>query len=195
MVQIKFALLAFVLLPLSLFASASPFHYPRAIEGLPKETSHIAWDEETGKVIAYNSAGDNLGEFSLHKRTVEANTGTTNGKAASKGNGKRDAAVGACSTLSSDDVQKLPGWNTLVSTAKKNWGNGSYKVVTNDQDYPNLPAQACTSTNPSKVEISGQPQCNTQDSSSQGTQTGTSGIVTLTHSHAGHDIHVHDHRH
>lgn len=33
----------------------------------------------------------------------------------------------------------VPGWNTLKSTAEKNWGKGSYNVVTNDKDVRTYP--------------------------------------------------------
>lgn len=87
MVHIKSALMAIVL-SMALLASASPFYYPREIKGLPKETSHIALDEKTGKVIAYNEAWKKLGEFSLPKMSVNPAKGQNPGNKASGLSGK-----------------------------------------------------------------------------------------------------------
>lgn len=82
MVHIKSALLVIVL-SMTIFVSASPFYYPRTIKGLPKETSHIALDEKTGKVIAYNKAWKKLGEFTLPKTSGKSTKGKNTGKKAS----------------------------------------------------------------------------------------------------------------
>jgi len=74
----------------------------------------------------------------------------------------------------------------LKSTAEKNWGTGSYNVVTNDKDYPDSPANSCVSTDAVPIDpdsgTSASTSCTTQSSSSDGVQVGTSGTVSLTHS-------------
>ncbi|KAJ7490786.1 hypothetical protein FB451DRAFT_1079539 [Mycena latifolia] len=141
---------------------------PTHITGLPKDATHVALDEEAREIIAFNRRGENLGRFTLAPRA-----------------GYR-RATGSCADMSSDDVQKLPGWNTLKAAAEKNWGTGSYNVVTNDKDYPDSPAQSCVSTDQVAIVPDGSPSasqsCNTQSSNSDGEQVGTNGTIALTHS-------------
>ncbi|KAJ7100514.1 hypothetical protein C8R44DRAFT_642004 [Mycena epipterygia] len=156
-----------------LLASAAPsFTYPSHISGLPRDASHLALDEEAREIIAFSRRGETLGRFALSDVDPD---GTVS---------RRDS--GACSAMSSDDVQNLPGWNTLKSTAEKNWGTGSYNVVTNDKDYPSQPAQFCVSTDVVQIVPDGTPSasqsCSVQASESNGEQSGTSGTISLTHS-------------
>ncbi|KAJ7500534.1 hypothetical protein B0H11DRAFT_2378367 [Mycena galericulata] len=152
-----------LLAPLLVFAT--PLTSPRDISGIP---THLALDEETREVIAFNRRGENLGRFPLeHVGVSKRNT------------------TGSCATMSPSDVQQLPGWNTLKATAEKNWGTGSYNVVTNDKDYPSQPAQSCVSTDVVNIAPDGSPSasqsCTTQQSTSNGEQVGTSGSIALTH--------------
>ncbi|KAJ7494220.1 hypothetical protein B0H11DRAFT_2227644 [Mycena galericulata] len=116
-----------LLAPLIVFAAPPISLDPRDIAGIP---THLALDEETREVIAFNRRGENLGRFPLEHMGIS----------------KRNTTTGSCADMSSSDVQQLPGWNTLKATAESNWGTGSYNVVTNDQNYPSEPAQSCVST-------------------------------------------------
>ncbi|KAJ6613693.1 hypothetical protein B0H10DRAFT_1805077 [Mycena sp. CBHHK59/15] len=159
-----------LLMPLLAVAAPSPsFSYPSHIAGLPRDTTHVGLDETTRELVAYARNGTNLGRFALPEPdTVSAR------------------ATGSCADMSSSDVQTLPGWNTLKSTAEKNWGTGSYNVVTNDKDYPNQPAQSCVSTDAVGITVdpgqSAAKSCTTQTSESNGEQVGTNGTIALTHS-------------
>ncbi|KAJ7604301.1 hypothetical protein DFH06DRAFT_1487715 [Mycena polygramma] len=168
----------FILAPLLAFGlpqTSHPAHSnrdsgtsPTYIAGLPTNTTHLALDDETGEVIAFDRGGEQFGRFPLAPRATDS------------------PPVGACADMSSDDVQKLPGWNTLKTTAEKNWGTGSYKVVTNDKSFPDQPAQSCVSTDVVAIVPDGNPSasksCNTQSSQSDGKQVGSNGSIALTHS-------------
>ncbi|KAF7342704.1 hypothetical protein MSAN_02028300 [Mycena sanguinolenta] len=170
----------FIMAPLLAFSAPQTSHStysnrnsgrsPTYIAGLPTDTTHLALDDEAGEVIAFGRRGEQLGRFAFAPHTTD----------------RRDAQVGACADMSSDDVQKLPGWNTLKTTAENNWGTGSYNVVTNDKNYPDSPAQSCVSTDVVSIVPDGNPSasqsCNTQSSQSGGKQVGTNGTIALTHS-------------
>ncbi|KAJ7290389.1 hypothetical protein C8J57DRAFT_340788 [Mycena rebaudengoi] len=156
--------------PLLVSAAPSNVLLPRHIAGLPRDAAHLALDEDAREIIAFSQTGANLGRFpiNLGSRLAERQ------------------ATGACATMSSDDVQKLPGWKILKDAAESNWGNGKYNVVTNDKDFADQPAQSCASTD--AIDIipdDNQPVekvCHTQNSKSDGQQVGTNGTIALTHS-------------
>ncbi|KAL1705334.1 hypothetical protein EV121DRAFT_258697 [Schizophyllum commune] len=144
-------------LALSMLAAASPMPAPR-LNAVPRDAAKLAVDEETGNYIAFDAAGKHLG-------FIEPSTQL----------GRRD---GSCSALSSDDVQKLPGWDKLVSQANDNWGDHKRKIVTNDSDYPDRPASICAK-DAGDITINGDPECTT---STQTLSTGvkdTTGIATV----------------
>ncbi|KAJ7490785.1 hypothetical protein FB451DRAFT_1221065, partial [Mycena latifolia] len=152
--------------------SAAPsFTYPRQISGLPRDATHLALDEHAREIIAFSRRGEQLGRFAFANGT-DINIS------------RRNVSSGACADLSSDDVQKLPGWNTLKSTAEKNWGTGSYNVVTNDKNYPDSPAQNCVSTDVVQIALDGNPSasgsCHTTNDKSDGKMVGSDGTVALT---------------
>ncbi|KAJ6630435.1 hypothetical protein B0H10DRAFT_2428028 [Mycena sp. CBHHK59/15] len=165
------SLVAFFLLTPLLVSAAPSYEYPRHIAGLPRDATHLALDEEAREIVAFSRSGENLGRFPIGLES---------------GASRRGAVTGACADMSSDDVQKLPGWNTLKAAAEKNWGTGSYNVVTNDKDYVDQPAQSCASTDSVKIVPDGTPDaskvCTTQASNSDGKQVGTNGTIALAHS-------------
>ncbi|KAJ7100518.1 hypothetical protein C8R44DRAFT_642060 [Mycena epipterygia] len=166
------SLVVFFLAAPLLVSAVPPRFHPGHISGLPRDATHLALDEEAREIIAFSRRGETLGRFAfLNGSDVDVS---------------RRATTGACADMSSDDVQKLPGWNTLKSAAEKNWGTGSYNVVTNDKDYPDQPAQSCASTEVVPIVPDGTPSsaqsCTTQSSKGDGQQVGTSGTIALTHS-------------
>ncbi|KAJ7100508.1 hypothetical protein C8R44DRAFT_843449 [Mycena epipterygia] len=174
MARFTSSLVAFFLVAPLLAWAAPSFTYPSHISGLPRDTTHLALDEEAREIIAFSRRGETLGRFAFPNMDTNSTIS------------KRDATTGACADMSSDDVQKLPGWNTLKSTAEKNWGTGSYNVVTNDKDYPSQPAQSCASTDVIQIVPDGTPSasksCTSQSSQSNGQQVGTNGTIAMTHS-------------
>ncbi|KAJ7131357.1 hypothetical protein C8R44DRAFT_871853 [Mycena epipterygia] len=52
-------------------------------------------------------------------------------------------STSGCVPLTAAEVQTIPGWTTLKSTAEKDWGTGPYNVIANDPDYTNQPATNC----------------------------------------------------
>ncbi|KAK7018875.1 hypothetical protein R3P38DRAFT_1276589 [Favolaschia claudopus] len=74
----------------------------------------------------------------------------------------------SCNPLTADDVKTLPGYATLLSTAKANWGDGSFNLVTNDPGLPNSPALSCVQTDPVTISI-GKPACTTSNQELDGT--------------------------
>ncbi|KAJ7830448.1 hypothetical protein B0H14DRAFT_2807555 [Mycena olivaceomarginata] len=161
MAPFTFSLAAFfIIAPLMAFGAPQTSHLthgsrdsgaaPTYIAGLPRDTTHLALDDEAGEVIAFGRRGEQLGRFAFATHP------------------------------------RLPGWNTLKTTAETNWGTGSYNVVTNDKNYPDSPAQSCVSTDVVLIVPDGNPSasqsCNTQSSQSGGNQVGTNGTIALTHS-------------
>ncbi|KAL1706315.1 hypothetical protein EV121DRAFT_257428 [Schizophyllum commune] len=133
------------------------------LESVPAHATKLAIDDVTKRIIAYDARGVHLG-FVERSAFLKA---------------KRDD-VGACSSMSADDVQKLtvPGWDQLEQKANDNWGDGSRKIVTNDEDYPEQPAQICAE-DAGDITIDGDPECTTQTQSLDTTVSGTNGTATV----------------
>ncbi|GAW08860.1 hypothetical protein LENED_010963 [Lentinula edodes] len=90
---------------------------------------------------------------------------------------RRDTSS-ACKNLTNPKL--LPDWDKIAKYAKEQWGNGKHKVVTNDKHFPQYPALLCApSTETVAVTYTGQPQCMTNNASSQGVLSGTSGSVSI----------------
>ncbi|KAJ8515471.1 hypothetical protein ONZ45_g7130 [Pleurotus djamor] len=150
--------LAAVLIVTPLLVVANPLpHIPR---DLPNGTDRIAYDEKNHSLLAFDASGKMLGRV---------DPGVAN---------PQKRAAGSCSNLSADDAQKLPGWKAIEDQANKNWGNGKRKIVTNDQDFANQPAQLCVGDGPVAVTKDGQPQCSTNQQSTEG-KLAQDGSVTL----------------
>ncbi|KAJ6523237.1 hypothetical protein DFH09DRAFT_1190669 [Mycena vulgaris] len=130
---------------------------------LPQDASRLAYNNNTHEIIAFASNGSNLGRFYL-----------------AQGQGKR-AATGSCVDMSPADVQNMPGWSILQSTAQQYWGSGSYNLVTNDPHYPDAPAQVCAEMDTVPITTDGDPSCVTQNSTSGGEQVATDGSITQQH--------------
>ncbi|KAJ3991394.1 hypothetical protein F5050DRAFT_1716128 [Lentinula boryana] len=90
----------------------------------------------------------------------------------------RRSSAGACKNLT--DPKILPGWEKINEYAKTHWGNKRHKVVTNDKDFPQFPALVCTpTTQPIQMSYSGEPLCTTNNVTSAGVLSGTSGTVSV----------------
>ncbi|TRM68925.1 hypothetical protein BD626DRAFT_446511 [Schizophyllum amplum] len=148
----------FASLALALCANATPTPEPSFV-GVPREASRLAFDQLSRRVLAYDARGTYLG-------VVERDAAPE----------RRDG--GACSALSADDAKKLPGWDTLEQQAKDNWGDGSWKIVTNDEDFPEQPAQVCAE-DAGDITIDGDPECTTQTQTLDTDISGTNGTATV----------------
>ena len=109
----------FATLAFAMIGSASPAP-ERTFVGVPREASKLAFDTVTRRTLAYDARGTYLG---LVERDPTPQ--------------RREG--GACSSLSADDAQKLPGWDQLENKANDNWGDGSRNIVTNDEDVSAAP--------------------------------------------------------
>ncbi|KIY43239.1 hypothetical protein FISHEDRAFT_9006, partial [Fistulina hepatica ATCC 64428] len=132
----------------------------RTLDAVPDDATHLAVEEDGCSVIVFGRDGV-LGRV----------------LAGGSHHVKRDNA--SCSALSVDELEGLSGWDTLVTTAQSNWGDGSWSIVTNPDDYPEYSANSCISTNTVQVTTNGDPECETYNSTSGGTLVGTNGSVTL----------------
>ncbi|KAJ6586700.1 hypothetical protein B0H10DRAFT_2442683 [Mycena sp. CBHHK59/15] len=56
------------------------------------------------------------------------------------------ASTAGCTPLSAEQVQTIPGWTNLKSTAEKDWGTSPYNIITNDPNYTDQPATDCAGT-------------------------------------------------
>ncbi|KAJ3861033.1 hypothetical protein EV359DRAFT_84731 [Lentinula novae-zelandiae] len=92
---------------------------------------------------------------------------------------RRDTSTSACKNLTNPKL--LPGWDKIAAYAKEQWGDEvEHKVVTNDKHFPQFPALLCAPTTETvAVKYTGQPQCMTNNASSQGVLSGTSGSVSI----------------
>ncbi|KAJ3926282.1 MAG: hypothetical protein NXY57DRAFT_1043397 [Lentinula lateritia] len=85
------------------------------------------------------------------------------------------------------DTSTIPGWDKIAAYAKEQWGDEEHKIVTNDKHFPQFPALLCAPTTETVAvkytgQITpndGQPQCMTNNASSQGVLSGTSGSVSI----------------
>ncbi|KAL1729487.1 hypothetical protein EV714DRAFT_273544 [Schizophyllum commune] len=148
----------FATLAFAMIGSASPAP-ARTFVGVPREASKLAFDTVTKRTLAYDARGTYLG---LVERDPTPQ--------------RREG--GACSSLSADDAQKLPGWDQLENKANDNWGDGSRNIVTNDEDFPTQPAQVCAE-DAGDITIDGDPKCTTQTQSLDTEVKGTNGTATV----------------
>ncbi|KAF8217524.1 hypothetical protein K438DRAFT_1952414 [Mycena galopus ATCC 62051] len=49
----------------------------------------------------------------------------------------------ACTALSPDQLQSVPGWTDLQNAVEANYGTEPYKIVTNDAQFPTKAASMC----------------------------------------------------
>ncbi|KAJ7071481.1 hypothetical protein C8F01DRAFT_1110697 [Mycena amicta] len=54
------------------------------------------------------------------------------------------ALPGTCSSMTPDQLQSIPGWMTLQQAVEAGYGTTTYKIVTNDRQFPNKPASICS---------------------------------------------------
>ncbi|KAH7100106.1 hypothetical protein BKA62DRAFT_658916 [Auriculariales sp. MPI-PUGE-AT-0066] len=140
-------------------ACALPTSIP-VLDSIPVNAVNIAKDPELDVVIAYDADGNVLGQLP-----------------ASVGMRKRDA--GSCVNMSSDDVQKLPGWEKIAQYARENWGDNWDSANANPDQYPDRGAILCVAGDVTPVTLDGEPSCKTQSQSTGGTIVGADGTVSL----------------
>lgn len=136
----------------------------RRLTHMPRNATKLAVDEESGTVILFDSRDERLG-------VMERDTFSS-----------FDRRGGACTALSADEVQKLPGWDKLKDYANKNWGNYERQIATNEKEYPERAASVCATNEQVELNVNGDPQCTTQSQSAGGDFSGTSGTVALSQS-------------
>ncbi|KAL1687926.1 hypothetical protein GGG16DRAFT_116475 [Schizophyllum commune] len=151
---------ALAALAMALVAHASPAPKRRLLH-MPREATRLAADPETGTIYLYDNRGLHLGI--MERDTFE----------------EIQARAGGCSDISASEVQKLPGWDKLQSTANDFWGNYQREIKTNNPDFPDKPARVCLTNNQVDITINGDPQCTTQSQSSGGDFSGTTGTAAL----------------
>ncbi|KAJ8517878.1 hypothetical protein ONZ45_g4986 [Pleurotus djamor] len=151
MLTTKFlAIAAAVFITTPLFSVARPFPVV-PLDSLPIGTVRVAFDEANNKLLAFDVSGQMLEQ--LNPDALRA---------------QKKRAAGSCVDLSSDDVQKLPGWKKIEDRANSLWGTGKRRIVTNDKDFPDKPAQICAGNGPVTLTKDGEPQCSTSKQSTEG---------------------------
>ncbi|KAL1693432.1 hypothetical protein GGG16DRAFT_49413 [Schizophyllum commune] len=147
---------------LALRVSAGPVIEERQLDAIPQEAKKLAVDDATNRIVVFDDADKYLGFIEPGSTTAAATR----------------RAGGACSALSADDAQKLPGWEKLKADAISRWGDGSWNIVTNDPDYPDSPASVCAQ-DAGPVTVNGTPSCKSSTQTLDTTVTGTSGTATV----------------
>ncbi|KAL1681255.1 hypothetical protein EV122DRAFT_205928 [Schizophyllum commune] len=151
---------ALAALAMALVAHATPTPERRLLH-MPREATRLAADPETGVIYLYDNRGIHLGAMEGH--VFEAIQGR----------------AGGCADISASEVQQLPGWDKLKSTANDMWGDYQREIKTNNPDFADRPARVCVTNNQVDITINGDPQCTTQSQSSGGDFSGTTGTVAL----------------
>ncbi|EJD54656.1 hypothetical protein AURDEDRAFT_156435 [Auricularia subglabra TFB-10046 SS5] len=131
------------------------------LSSMPSNAARIAHDVDRDVLIAYDRAGNLLGELP-----------------ASAALPKRDSA-GTCATISADDIQKLPGWGAIHDYAADNWGSKWDTIDANPSEYRDRGAQVCISGDATPVTLDTDPSCQTQTQTTDGNIVGTDGTITL----------------
>ncbi|KAJ3992870.1 hypothetical protein F5050DRAFT_844684 [Lentinula boryana] len=84
-----------------------------------------------------------------------------------------------CEPLESKLVKKLGGWKAMNNYADENWSKKKRNVVTNDKDFPKIIAEFCAADEPIQISYEGVPDCITNNASTAGVFSGTSGLVSV----------------
>ncbi|KAJ3563530.1 hypothetical protein NP233_g8884 [Leucocoprinus birnbaumii] len=105
-------------------------------------------------------------------------------------NVRRDDSGSRCSVLSLDDAKKMPGFSKIEQYATDTWGDGSRNIVVNPEDFPDAPANACVDSTPTKLDISGEPQCTTQTNSAKIISTNADGTETHFMNYSQRNLHA-----
>ncbi|KAJ3740717.1 hypothetical protein DFH05DRAFT_1506822 [Lentinula detonsa] len=84
-----------------------------------------------------------------------------------------------CAPLESKLVKKLGGWKAMNNYADENWSKKERNVVTNDKHYPEVIAEFCAADEPVQISYEGQPDCITNNATTAGVFSGTSGLVSV----------------
>ncbi|GAV99657.1 hypothetical protein LENED_001131 [Lentinula edodes] len=174
--------ISFILLFRATLAAPFTQRPPRLI--LPRDAVNIALDERTNEFIAFKRDWTFLGRYPAYmenRHPVKRTSSST------------------CTNLTVADAQTLPGWSKIEDYADTNWGKGSRNIVTNPADvcvnsnessslcafhtiycywYPASPAFVCTN-GPVDITFSGQPTCQTHNTTLGGELTGTDGSVSI----------------
>jgi len=130
--------------------------------------AHIAHDEKNGRLVTLR------GDGSLYRRFPEAEMGTVMNIAA--------RAPTSCTSLSVDDLKKLPGFAQIDKYFRDTYGTGSANIVTNPPEYPDSGAVLCADTASIPVVLSGQPTCTSAKAKVEGQLDGTTGTLAITFS-------------
>ncbi|KAL0570150.1 hypothetical protein V5O48_011816 [Marasmius crinis-equi] len=160
------SLMTFVFLALNLLPSLN-LALPVAVAPSNGNTAtYLAHDETNNMIFAYSQDGNLIGSY-------PASSPLSAGNAAKK----RDGA-GTCSSVTIDELKRLPDYNLIEQYADNTFGKGSRNVVVNPSDFPDAPAEACVDGSVD-FEYDGDPKCQTQTSESSGELVGTSGKVSI----------------
>ncbi|KAJ6615762.1 hypothetical protein B0H10DRAFT_1949645 [Mycena sp. CBHHK59/15] len=73
----------------------------------------------------------------------------------------------------------VKGWPKLENYARRNFGTGDYRLVTNPSENPSSHATSCISDGITQFYVSGSPVCTINEAVTGGTLVGTGGVVTL----------------
>ncbi|RDB14767.1 hypothetical protein Hypma_016306 [Hypsizygus marmoreus] len=130
--------------------------------------SAIALDERNGQYVAYQSDGILVARFPVQAGVFDLEA--------------RDTDPTSCNQLTSDDVQKLPGWAKLYKEVTEKYGDGKKKIVTNPDEYPDKTAKVCSDSEPVEIATEGPPSCIENIGSTEGTMDGTEATIKLSFS-------------
>jgi len=88
----------------------------------------------------------------------------------------------ACTPLTLQQVQSLPGWSKIQQYAKDTYGDGGVNIVVNPPEYPQSGATVCLQDGTIPIKLQGTPSCTSNNGQIGGTVTGTTGSMGLTYS-------------
>ncbi|KAK0433152.1 hypothetical protein EV421DRAFT_1442929 [Armillaria borealis] len=153
---------AFITL-LTAFSGAIAMPFSHVVKILPEDIAHIAVDKADGHYLAFKRDGTLFGRY-----PIDAQSNNLGRRAASQ-----------CAPLSLDEAKTLPGWNAILDYANTQWGTGSRNIYTNPAAYVDSPAQVCITDDVVELSYSGNPVCETHNTSTAGSLVGTDGQVQI----------------
>lgn len=80
MVHLQMSTLLALAVSIPAFVVAGPFNFPTSMDALPREASHVAFDESRRMLLAFNERGELLGMYdseSVSARNAEKRDGST----------------------------------------------------------------------------------------------------------------------
>jgi hypothetical protein len=157
---------------------------PRDVAHVLRQATLLGFDDSNDAIHAFTRDRVYLGRMPADVATTHLN---------------RRQDVGACSPLTTEQMDSIAGWNALEDIRKGLFGDGDHISHTNPQtepdktqnppsqwNLPDLKAQRCIASDPiGTLELVGEPSCDKQTTTIEGQTTGVNTTSTISQSIGG----------